>query len=152
VLPQTPPLRWVLLLAEGAGLSTILCPAPEAAVVPAGGCCGFVYGGRSVVGVAASGAWRAVSEAIVTVSGAGGTVPGTEATVAGAGAVPLSVKSLHPPRQFFSALHELGAVRWLANARERRPGDGLGDTVRIVGRSVELNLRMASESGLDVVG
>jgi hypothetical protein len=39
-----------------------------------------------------------------TASVAAGKVPGT-------GAVPLSAESLHPPRQFFNALHELGVVR-----------------------------------------
>jgi hypothetical protein len=138
-------MRWVPLLTQGTGLSTILCPGPEASVVPAGVCCGVVSSERFVIGATIFGAGVSVSGASVTVRGTGATVPG-------AGAVPLSVESLHPAGQFFSALHELGVVHWVANASERRPGDGPGDTVRIVGCSVQRNFGMAYESGLDVVG
>jgi hypothetical protein len=72
------------------------------------------------------------------------------AAVARAGAIPLSDESLHPPGQFLNSLHELGVVGRLANAREGRPGDGLGYTVREAGRSVELNIRLGGEGGLNV--
>jgi hypothetical protein len=152
-------------------MSTILCPGPEAVVVPARGCCSVVSGGRSIVGAGLGATLYSVSVAlvvpavgvgsvmsrgrsvvgaavpgaVVTVSGAGGTVPGT-------GAVPLGAEGLHPPRQLINACHQLGVVSWVANASERRPGDGLRDTVCIVGRSVQRNFGMAYESGLDVVG
>jgi hypothetical protein len=102
-------------------------------------------GGRFVVGTTIFGAG-------VTVSGAAVTVHGTGAMAPGAGAVPLSVESLQPAGQFFSALHGLSVVRWVANASVRRSGDGLGDMVRIVSCSVQRNFRMAYESSLDVVG
>jgi hypothetical protein len=102
--------------------------------------------GKFVVVATISGDGATVSGAGVTVSMAAGTVPGTGAAVAGAGAVPLCAMSLHPPRQFFIALHELGVVRWLASARERRQRDGLGYTVRTAGRGVKLNI------GLNVPG
>jgi hypothetical protein len=68
---------------EGSGLSIILCPGSKTAVVPAGGCCGVVSGGRFVVDAMISGAG-------LTVSGAAGTVSGTGAAVATAEAIPLS--------------------------------------------------------------
>jgi hypothetical protein len=104
-----------------------------------------VSAGRFVVDATISGAG-------VTVYGAAGTVLGTGAAVARAGAIPLSDESLHLPRQFYNALHELGVVGWLANARERRPGDGLGYTVRVAGRGVKLNIRLGGEGGLNVPG
>jgi hypothetical protein len=49
-----------------------------------------------------------------------------------------SVLSLQPAGQFLNGLHELGVAGWLVNARERRPGDGLGYTVR----GMKLNIRL----------
>jgi hypothetical protein len=105
-------------------------------------CCRAVPGERSVVGAAAPGDGGAVPEAVVMVFGAGGMVPGTGAMV------PLSAESFHPLRQLINASHQLGVV---ANASECRPGDGLGNTVHIVGCSDQRNLGMTYESGLDVV-
>jgi hypothetical protein len=124
----------VFLLAVGAGRRAVLHLVSETPVIPTGGCSSAVPVGQSVVRAAVPGT-------VVTVSGAGGTVPGS-------GAVPFSAESLHPAGQFFNVLNELGVVGWFANARERRPGDGLGYTVRAAARSVELNVSLGGKDGL----
>jgi hypothetical protein len=85
-------------------------------MVPAGACC--------IVEAAISGAGRAISLVVATVSGA-------EAAV-----VPLGAKSLHPAREVLNALQEPGAVDRSADTSELRRGDGFHDAVFTAGRSI----------------
>jgi hypothetical protein len=75
----------VSLMAVGVGMATILRPVSEASVVAEGGCCSVMSGGRSVVGMAVSGAVGAFPGVVVTVPRAGGTVAGAGMTVPGEG-------------------------------------------------------------------
>jgi hypothetical protein len=84
--------------------------------------------------------------------GEGAAAPGAGSTVSGTGAtVPLSAEGLHPAGQSLRLLRELG-VGWCVNARERRPGDGLGYSVGTAGRGVKLDIRLGGESDLNVPG
>jgi hypothetical protein len=64
------------------------------------------------------------------------------------GAVSLSAESCHLAREFLDAPQKQVVVRRLANARERGRGNSLDDAVCTVCRGVQLDLWMASKSGL----
>jgi hypothetical protein len=119
-------LCWVPLLVEGAGLSTIMCSGPEAAVVPAGGCCNVVSGRPC----------------------AAGATPVVVVRVPAAGVFPLNVECPRLAREFLDASQKLVTVRRLAHSRECGRGNSLCDAVCTVGRGIQLNLWMAGNSGL----
>jgi hypothetical protein len=106
-------------------------------------------GERSVVGTTISGDGRAVPGTVVSSrDGAGTMVSGAQMTVPGEWVVPLSAESHHLEREFLDAHQKLVIVRRLANVRECGWRSSLGDVVCTVGSSVQLNLWMASKSGL----
>jgi hypothetical protein len=123
----------VTLLAVGAGLSTLLRLGSVVAMVP-------VEGGSSIISGRESASRAAV--------------PGTGARIPGAAvrAVPLGTECCHLAGEVLDPLQKCGAVRVWDNARECRPGCGLGDTVRTVDQGVQATLGTDGEDGLCVEG
>jgi hypothetical protein len=142
----------VSLLAVGAGRRAILRLISEALVIPAEIRRGVVPRGRSGERAAALGAGATVCGAAATIAGTGATVPGAVVTISGTGAtVPFSAEGLHPAGQVLYLLHECG-VGWCANARELRPGDGLGYAVGTACCGVKLDIVLGGEGDLYVPG
>jgi hypothetical protein len=68
--------------------------------------------------------------------------------ILGLGTVPLGGEIRQLEREVVEAFQNLCTVRYLANARERRRGDGLGDAIFAEGSSVEPDLGHTSKNGL----
>jgi hypothetical protein len=64
--------------------------------------------------------------------------------------VPLGGEICQLAREIVDVFQNLCIVRYLANALERRRGDGLGNAICAEGRSVEPDVRHTDEIGLNV--
>jgi hypothetical protein len=67
--------------------------------------------------------------------------------VPGAGAVPFGAEGFHTLGQFIDPSQKFRIVWWLDNASERGPRSRLDDAVGADGRGVQLDPRMAGQSG-----
>jgi hypothetical protein len=82
----------------------------------------------------------------------GATIAGASTAILEVGKVPIGGEIRQLARETVDAFQNLCIIRYLANARECRRGDGLGDTICAEGRSVQPGLGHTDESGFDVGG